>query len=303
MNRELILKNITIDNKFRPGYAKKSWYKKRNLEDIYNLIIKDTDFLPPDCSLKERIYCIKNNIDCPNLCIICNKNAKFNSSVLKYNITCSKSCFKQYRKDVTTGQKQSEETKQKRAKSLKGKNAGKNNGMYGKKPWNKGLTKNEDSRLVIKKECKQKLSKIMKEKIKNGEFTPNITNSWCRSKTSITINDKIYNFRSSWEATFFILNNHLKYEKIRIPYFYKKKEKIYIVDFVDEENKILYEIKPNSEREKEKNILKELAAKKWCKKNSYKYKIIGNEWFVENAIKIDYNCFPQIKKKMEQFLK
>ena len=76
----------------------------------------------------------------------------------------------------------------------------------------------------------KKQSETMKLKIKNGEFTPCVTNSWCHSRI------EIHNipFRSCWEAAFYILNPNLEYEKVRIPFIDEEgNEKIYITDFIN----------------------------------------------------------------------
>jgi hypothetical protein len=146
----------------------------------------------------------------------------------------------------------------------------------------------------------KKQSETMKLKIKNGEFTPCITNSWCHSKI------EIHNipFRSCWEAAFYILNPNLEYEKVRIPFIDEKgNEKIYITDFVNYIDKKIYEIKPKSVKKEVRNILKEKAAIKWCNDNGYQYICISNEYFLENAYKIDYTLFDlKLKKSMKQFL-
>lgn len=151
-----------------------------------------------------------------------------------------------------------------------------------------------------KKQTKQKLSIILKNKIKNGEFTPQITNSWCHSRIEI----HGIPFRSCWEAAFYILNPNLKYEKIRIPYIDENgNEKIYITDFVDNFAKKIYEIKPKSVKNNIKNILKEKSAIKWCNDNGYEYICISDEYFFKNACKINFNLFePKLKKSMKQFL-
>jgi hypothetical protein len=151
-----------------------------------------------------------------------------------------------------------------------------------------------------KKQTKEKLSTILKNKIKNGDFTPQITNSWCHSRIEI---HKIP-FRSCWEAAFYILNPNLQYEKIRIPYIDEKgNEKIYITDFVNYIDKKIYEIKPKSVKNTLKNILKEKAAIEWCNNNGYEYICISDEFFVENAHKINYNLYEsKLKKSMKQFL-
>ena len=58
------------------------------------------------------------------------------------------------------------------------------------------------------KAAKEKLSNT----IKNGKFTPNVTNSWCHSKISIGINEtQKISVRSSWEALFLLLNKEKIY--------------------------------------------------------------------------------------------
>lgn len=129
-------------------------------------------------------------------------------------------------------------------------------------------------------------SKRMKEKIRNGEFIPNITNSWANSRCEIEfiregklIKQKT---RSTWEAYFQLKNINLLYEKLIIPYKYKGEERNYIVDFVDHKNKMIYEIKPLSNRNSKIVKTKEKYALKWCEENGYKLMFITDEWFENN---------------------
>jgi len=154
----------------------------------------------------------------------------------------------------------------------------------------------------------------MKENIRTGKFTPAVTNSWCKSRVST--NDKSLNFRSTWEAAFYVANAsstiELEYETIRIPYFdpYKKKMRMYMVDFVDRKNKILYEIKPDSELSDNIVKAKESSAIIWCNDNGYEYKIIGDLWFHNNVNeilidKISKSCTINkdlAHKRLKQFL-
>lgn len=133
-----------------------------------------------------------------------------------------------------------------------------------------------------KKEIAKETSIRLKRMISDGTFTPCVTNSWAKSRCIIKVNNKIIKCRSSWDAYFQLKNSYLEYEKIRIPYTYKNKISNYIIDFVDYENKILYEIKPDSFRETDKNLAKFKAAITWCKNNNYEFKIIGNDWFNNN---------------------
>ena len=115
-------------------------------------------------------------------------------------------------------------------------------------------------------------------------------------------NEKYY--RSSWDAAFQILNPDFEYEKLRIIYIGNDlKEHNYIVDFINEDKKILIEIKPNKLINLNKNILKENAAKQWCENNGYEYKIISNEYFKIHAKEINYDQYDEkIYKGMKQFL-
>jgi len=157
-----------------------------------------------------------------------------------------------------------------------------------------------------KKEWKQKLSIKMKDLIKNGDFTPCVTNSWCHSKIDTMIKCKIVKHRSSWESFFHIVNPSFLYEKLRIEYLYEGNKHNYIVDFVDNENKILYEVKPDSEKTKLKNRIKRDYAEKWCNDNGYIYKIISNTWYKDNFKKYKYLIIGQpeeenLLKKLRQF--
>lgn len=156
-----------------------------------------------------------------------------------------------------------------------------------------------------------KQSITIKENIKNNKFTPCVTNSWCKSRINLYFKNKTVYCRSSWDATFQILNEDYEYEKIRIPYINENnKRRIYIVDFVDEKNKILYEIKPKEELNDKNIILKTNAAIEWCKFNKYEFKIIDESYFkkvlsIKNnieKIKLQENS-NLILKRMKQFIK
>lgn len=148
----------------------------------------------------------------------------------------------------------------------------------------------------------------LKRMISDGTFTPCVTNSWAKSRCIVQImrDDKSIQVkcRSSWDAYFQIKHPKLKYEKIRIPYTYKGIISNYIVDFVDDVKKCIYEIKPDSFRETEKNITKFNAAKQWCNENDYTFILIGNEWFKDNyneSILIGQPDEHKIKRLLSQF--
>ena len=138
---------------------------------------------------------------------------------------------------------------------------------------------------AINKERKKKQSITMKEKIQNGEFTPCVTNSWCNSR--VKIKSCSYPFRSSWECIFWLLNNNCKYEDLRLPYIDEYgDDRIYITDFIDYENKILYEIKPKCNLDNDNIKNKEKYATKWCLINGYRYVIITEDYFLENIDRV-----------------
>jgi hypothetical protein len=151
-----------------------------------------------------------------------------------------------------------------------------------------------------------KNSEKMKMKISTGEFTPCITNSWSCSKTELYLNEKLYQYRSSWEAFFHLCNPHLEYETIRIPYFYKNKNHNYIVDFVYNDNKRIYEIKPKRCFKNSRVSIKKHYAEIWCENNGFKLIVVSDDWFEINFPKYKSLLIGQknaeiISKKLKQF--
>ncbi len=146
----------------------------------------------------------------------------------------------------------------------------------------------------------KKLSKIMKDKIYNGEFTPNITNSFTHWNAEIILDNLTYKFRSSWEACFWLSNSHLEYEKYRIPYISESGiNRIYIADFFDYTNKILYEIKPRSVYVKQQYKMDMII--QYCIDNDIKF-IWINENNIMNYIKpfkFNGENYKQLKKMYE----
>lgn len=122
----------------------------------------------------------------------------------------------------------------------------------------------------------QHMSAIMSEKVLKGEFTPNVKNT--RSKWDAQVIDPngcAKRFRSSWEACVWLSNPTWEYEKVRIPYKLGDKTKVYIVDFVDEQSKILYEVKPLAFMGQ--FAVKQTAAQNYCEINGYKFVVLSEE--------------------------
>ncbi len=188
--------------------------------------------------------------------------------------------------------------------------------MKARKPWNKGKkipghphsqeTKKKLSEMrkgkgnpnfgkPISEEQRLKQSIAIKKLIEEGKWTPHVHNSL--THTRILVNGK--KFRSSWEAVFYSLNSGLDYEKHRICYFDDLKDckRVYITDFTDETNKIIYEIKPSAHRERCKDKFK--AAYEWCDNNGYEFIIVDEFWFKQRKSLIEKLNIPEeIKKKV-----
>jgi hypothetical protein len=142
-------------------------------------------------------------------------------------------------------------------------------------------------------ERKVKQSITMKKLILNGKFTPNVFNSNTRKNIELKTPNNIIKFRSSWEVIFYVMYDNsinLKYEKLRIPYTINKNNRIYIVDFIDEENNIVYEIKPFSKIKNKINIQKNKSLKNWCINNKYNFKYI-DEFYL---YRFNYNIFEKL---------
>lgn len=124
-----------------------------------------------------------------------------------------------------------------------------------------------------------KTSTKMKEKIRDGTFTPCVTNSWCRSRCDF--NGVPY--RSSFEVLFKLYyGDSVQYESTRIPYTYGSNNHVYIVDFTDFKRKVLYEIKPKSNLHEDKVVAKVEAAQQWCKLHDYTYEVVTEDFIKLN---------------------
>lgn len=175
--------------------------------------------------------------------------------------------------------------------------------------WSTGKTKYNDERLMnisrertgeknhmfgkhLSNETKRKESESMKKLILDGKFTPNIHNRFTHYSCII---DNI-KYRSSWEGFFALLNPTYKYEDLRIPYIFNGKGRIYIVDFINYDEKTVCEIKPKKLFLKEISIAKEKALKEWCIKNNFIYKRIDEDYIKENFNNIDLSKFDERNK-------
>lgn len=92
---------------------------------------------------------------------------------------------------------------------------------------------------------------------------------------------KNYFFRSILELSFIInyieKNNYSikSAEYLKIPYIFNNTKRNYLPDYIDEQNKILYEIKPYHLIKSKENQAKFASANIWCTNNKYNFKILS----------------------------
>lgn len=291
MKRIVISKNCHICNKHIKYISRHLKYnhKNYNIKQYYDEFIKkDTDGICPKCG----------------------KNIPFDNRDVKYHKFCSKKCSTDNAKYVYYHDNKYQKTRNEAYKKVSKKfkkflksDVGK---AYIKKLSLSRMGKDNPvyrQSVETRKKTAEKMSIIMKEKILNGTFTPYITNSWANSKCRLPYNKKFY--RSSWEIVFQILNPKCLFENLRIPYISTdNKQHIYIVDFINNDTREIFEIKPKCKLNVENNIRKQAALIKWCKLNNYNCNIITDDWFKINAKFVDYSKLdPKIKRNMRQFLK
>lgn len=310
--KEFVKNNLTCMNnptRLSARRTNKKYICSIGYQDIIKDIFDITSHMRDDEKFSNRIRSIHLDINNTAICEFCGEKFYFNKSMC-YKLECkklhrAKINIKQFR-----GKKHSEDFVKLRI----------NNRLNNGKPWHTEKTKNKISESNHKthtsKEFREKhtetyanshkkLSRIMKQKIASGEFTPCITNSWANSRCRICIDGYTKFYRSSWDAAFQILNPNFEYEKVRIPYVspIDNQWHNYIVDFVDENNKILYEIKPSSNKSSKIVLAKEKYAKEWCNREGYTFKFISEDYFELNTKLIDFDAYDEkIHKGMCQFL-
>jgi hypothetical protein len=172
--------------------------------------------------------------------------------------------------------------------------------------WNTGLTKESDRRVhnisksrmgcanpmyghVHTDEYRKKQSERMKELIRTGQFTPNSNNN--NTHWESTFNGK--KFRSSWEAIYYSHFPESEYEVLRIDYIYNGNDHVYIVDFVDNVNKLAIEVKPQEHMADLRTIAKLAALQIWCNNNQFTLIIADQTYLRECGMPPDLSGFDQ----------
>lgn len=145
----------------------------------------------------------------------------------------------------------------------------------------------------------------MKEKIRNGDFTPP-TNIKSRRFDYEGIS-----FRSTFEVIYYvyhtkILSNDVAYETIRLPYKDESgNDRIYIVDFENVTTKELIEIKPESNVNTIKH--KAEAAQKYCKESGKTFLVVTEETlkqYLNDIVKSGYTdeTISEIAKRYKKWI-
>ncbi len=228
-----------------------SWVNDLSLydEQYISSILHHTSNLPVDVPFKFRVMvltdlCSKEDI----ICSECGSSISYNNgnSLLK---TCnSKQCLHDRMSRIAIERKSylSGQTKAARQKSAD-KHRGKITSESTRKKISTSLKKrwaDPDFANYIKQKNRNngvglKISEGIKASILNGTFTPQSNNYYKQRETISSDLTGVRRYRSNWEKKFHEKNQHLLYEKVRIPYTFSGKDKIYIPDFVDIDAKIV----------------------------------------------------------------
>ena len=132
------------------------------------------------------------------------------------------------------------------------------------------------------KEARDKQSVTMKKKILNGEWSPNVINSFTHWSAEIIVDGRLFKFRSTWEVEVFeqlkdvYPLSEIEYETLRIPYKYDGVEHIYVVDFYIPLKRLVIEVKPTSSLFDKQEQEKIRVCKEFCKQNNMIF-VIFNE--------------------------
>lgn len=249
-----------------------------NIEVIDNIIsLLGNSYNIFDNNIFETLYSLSNKISERPVCVKCKSKVLFCGPKVGYNSYCTKKCaitdpsrIPENSRLIGT-QKRKEKMFELLSDEIRGPE-------YRKKLSISGKAQSPETRL--------KQSNSMKKLILEGNFTPNITNSWTRWKVKV---DNI-SFRSTFDALFYeyckYKNIKIEYEKLRIKYEFENKMYIYIVDYIDELNKIVYEIKPKSLIDLPKNVAKITYLETWCKENNFNMMIIDEYILKEKFIEM-----------------
>lgn len=87
--KNILDKAFTKTNKINPHFI------KRCSEQDIEIITSYTNFLDEDCSVAERLFCLKQGINYQTTCHHCNKSVRYDTKRKKYPLFCSVQCANQ----------------------------------------------------------------------------------------------------------------------------------------------------------------------------------------------------------------
>jgi hypothetical protein len=284
-----IIKNTRIDNNKILSPLDSKWYGPNAILSHLSCFFNDNDKI----NILYEIF--KHNKLVPKCChtnkfleaedIMCGKNLRtrhpdnvlFSKYSSKLNIEDYREIHSKVLKSPHTVEKRKKEKEnflkdENRVKAWKEKT--KHTHSLMDHPWLTDISKEERERRNIKSSTSQK------HNILKGTFTPQ-NNYRTKRRIELEIEGRKYYFRSSWEVCFFVSNEYLDYETLRIEYIKDNECKIYIPDFIDNKNKIIYELKPKRQYVTQKEKMN--GAIKWCLNNNYRFMWV-NEFNICNYI-------------------
>lgn len=240
-------------------------------------------------SMREFVYCVCNDVIERPVCKHCSGRVEFSKVKPRYNTVCSKSCngktpkrrglFNNNWRIATRYlcpicNEFTAKTKGFACRACGHKKQGDAMRELYKSHRDDMIAKCNPKKTDSQREAQ---SNTMKDKIMSGEFTPRTSNRLNHER----IQQHGHKFRSTWELMFYekmvSRGVELEYETLRIPYTFNGKRHVYITDFVDRKNKVVYEVKPKSQIDTPKVKAKELSAVEWCDNNGYTFKYITED--------------------------
>lgn len=120
-------------------------------------------------------------------------------------------------------------------------------------------TRDNFSKLWKDPEYRKLQSEKTKKQHENG-LTDIIMSNSGKKRYKVTLGEKTYSMRSTWEVKFakYLYTNNIEflYESVAIKYIFKNKTLSYYPDFIIKDTNILFEVKPKNLINQKRNILK-----------------------------------------------
>ena len=132
----------------------------------------------------------------------------------------------------------------------------------------------ERTKQMWQDESYRKFQSDKTKKLHEQGLTQIIVKNSGKKRYPITLNNRTYKMRSTWETQLaeYLYNNHIefKYEPFGIPYMYEQKTRIYYPDFYIIKSNLILEVKPSELCKDDIVMTKKLA----CEQQGYKFMFI-----------------------------